>query len=89
MGNVVARLDFKAAAEEGRLPSAVGSLLRLDGFSALVHWLDGSERTVRLEEVCSFSLLNKLWVLDGTESMVCLDEVCSASNNNSRTYRLH
>ncbi|BDA49468.1 probable ubiquitin-conjugating enzyme E2 23 [Coccomyxa sp. Obi] len=51
VGNVVARLDFKAAATEGRLPSAVGSLLRLEGFSALVHWLDGTESMVRLDEV--------------------------------------
>lgn len=57
VGNVVARLDFKAAAAEGRLPSAVGSLLRLDGFSALVHWLDGTESMVRLDEVCSFSFI--------------------------------
>ena len=55
VGSVVAKLDFKAAADEGRLPSSVGSLLRLDGFSALVHWLDGTESMVRLDEVCSFS----------------------------------
>ncbi len=51
VGNVVARMDFRAAAVEGRLPGSVGSILRLDGFSMLVAWLDGSQSTVPVEEV--------------------------------------
>lgn len=36
VASVVAKLDFRIAAEEGRLHGAVGQLLRLDGFGGTV-----------------------------------------------------
>lgn len=57
VGNVIARLDFRAAAAEGRLRGSVGSILNFEGFSVQVHWLDGTQSTVALEEVRSDQML--------------------------------